>query len=152
MSRVYFSRQTDEWATPQDLFDDIHAEFGFTLDAAATAENTKCPRFWTAQDDALAQEWTGCVWLNPPYSQCRAFIAKAARASHAGATVVALVPARTDTRWFHEHVWSRETGSCRAGVELRFLKGRLRFGSATAGAPFPSVVIIFRAPTERAIE
>lgn len=146
-----FSKASDEWATPQDLFDSLDAEFHFELDAAATSENTKCG-FWNAVDgsskDALACSWVGgkrsSVWLNPPYSKCRQFIAKAAEEARNGCTVVCLVPSRTDTRWWHDYVWDRETHQPRPGVEVRFIKGRLKFGNATAGAPFPSVVIVFR--------
>lgn len=146
-SALMFSKATDEWATPQDFFDRLHAEFGFALDAAANYENAKCLRYLT---DALGLSWRGlidageAIWLNPPYSMCREFIAKSAEEAHKGCTVVCLVPSRTDTRWWHEHVWNQETHQPRPGVEIRFIKGRLKFGGAKAGAPFPSVVIVFR--------
>lgn len=145
---LMFSRQTDEWATPQDLFDALDAEFGFELDAAASVENTKHARFIGAFTDALAQpSWGGLrVWLNPPYSKCREFIAKAAQEARKGCTVVCLVPSRTDTRWWHEHVW--EGNQPQPGVEVRFIKGRLKFGDSTNSAPFPSVVIVFRPVVE----
>jgi hypothetical protein len=85
-------------------------------------------------------------WLNPPYSKCREFIAKAAAEARKGCTVVCLVPSRTDTRWWHEHVWDAEKHQPRPGVEVRFIKGRLKFGGSTNSAPFPSVVIVFRPP------
>lgn len=151
-----FSKASDEWSTPQETFDALDAEFHFTLDVAATHDNKKC-RYWfgpdmaSPYDDALAIDWwlghrpdTEAAWLNPPYSKCREFIAKAADEARKGLTVVCLVPSRTDTRWWHEHVWDREKHAPRAGVEVRFVKGRLKFGGATAGAPFPSVVIVFR--------
>jgi phage N-6-adenine-methyltransferase len=149
-SAVMFSKASDEWSTPQDLFDALHAAFNFGLDAAATYENAKCSRFLS---DALGSSWRDltsvdrAIWLNPPYSQCREFIAKAAAEAKKGCTVVCLVPSRTDTRWWHEYVWDREKHQPREGVEIRFIKGRLKFGGATAGAPFPSVVIVFRPPT-----
>ena len=145
-SAVMFSRASDNWSTPQDFWDSLNEEFHFVLDAAATAENTKCPRYLSCTGNALTADWTPyrMIWLNPPYSQCRKFIAKAADAAKHGATVVCLVPSRTDTRWWHERVWDRSQHAARPGVEIRFLKGRLTFGGATAGAPFPSVVIIFR--------
>lgn len=148
-SALMFSKASDEWATPQDTYDALHREFGFTLDAAASHENTKCFEFFSIEDDALARDWHEgytAVWLNPPYSKCREFIAKAAEEARKGCTVVCLVPSRTDTRWWHEHVWNQETHQPRPGVEVRFMKGRLKFGGATAGAPFPSVVIVFRRP------
>lgn len=156
---LMFSRASDEWSTPQDCFDTLDAEFHFTLDAAATRKNRKCalyfgPDMGPPYDDALQLEWwighapdTETVWLNPPYSKCRQFIAKAAEEARRGVTVVCLVPSRTDTRMWHEYVWDQTVHAPRPGVQVRFLKGRLKFGGATAGAPFPSVVIVFRPVT-----
>lgn len=133
---VHFSSATPEWATPVDLFAGLDAEFGFDLDVCATAENAKCPRYFTAADDGLAQEWAGVCWMNPPYGRgIGAWIRKAAESAEAGATVVCLVPARVDTAWWHDY--------CRHG-EVRFLRGRLRFGDAVASAPFPSALVVFR--------
>ena len=151
-SALMFSKATDEWATPQDTFDALDREFRFALDAAASDTNHKCESYMTQEMDALACDWFSslplmgpwAVWLNPPYSKGREFIAKAAEEARKGCTVVCLVPSRTDTRWWHEHVWDREQHKPRPGVEVRFIKGRLKFGGATAGAPFPSVVIVFR--------
>ena len=156
-SALMFSKASDEWSTPQETFDALHAEFRFGLDAAATRENSKCGENYYGPDrelpslrDSLAIAWprhTCAIWLNPPYSQCRVFIEKAARHVQQGPTVcpvVCLVPSRTDTRWWHEHVWDRESHLPWPGVEIRFIKGRLKFRGAKCGAPFPSVVIIFR--------
>lgn len=153
-SALMFSKASDEWSTPQDTYDALHAEFHFTVDAAASTENAKCG-IWFGPGglchDALGLgDWrpddgVRAAWLNPPYSKCREFIGKAAHEARAhGLTVVCLVPSRTDTRWWHEHVWDREKHQPRAGVEVRFVRGRLKFGGASAGAPFPSVVIVFR--------
>jgi phage N-6-adenine-methyltransferase len=142
---VMFSKASDEWSTPQDFWDELNVEFMFEIDVAASADNYKVDDYFTMEDDALKMDWGGLVcWLNPPYSKCREFIAKSVAEAKKGATVVCLVPSRTDTRWWHEHVWDREKHQPRAGVEIRFIKGRLKFGGATAGAPFPSVVIVFR--------
>jgi phage N-6-adenine-methyltransferase len=149
---LMFSKASDEWSTPQDFWNLLDAEFYFALDAAASAENAKVGGFFSIDDDALVKDWfaechgyrTVAVWLNPPYSKCREFIGKAATEGRKGCTVVCLVPSRTDTRWFHEHVWNVATNSPRPGVEVRFVKGRLRFGGGKDSAPFPSVVIIFR--------
>lgn len=156
------SHKTDRWSTPRDLYDDLYHEFGgFDLDAAATADNALC-NLWlgpgsTLGEDALRASWRvgnrpgpDVVWLNPPYSRCAEFIAKAAREAHAGhCTVVCLLPARTDTRYFHQFIWDRDRHTPRPGVEVRFLKGRLRFSDAgvpsRSGAPFPSLLVIFRA-------
>ena len=158
-SAVMFSKASDEWRTPWQLFQPLHREFGFGLDAAATYENKLTTRYLY---DALRAEWHDAawghpIWLNPPYSKCRAFIAKAAQEAQKGATVVCLVPSRTDTRWWHEHVWDAENHRQRPGVEVRFIKGRIVFLGAdgqpmrdskgrVVGAPFPSVVIVFRPP------
>jgi phage N-6-adenine-methyltransferase len=145
-SGLMFSKASDEWSTPQAFFDVLNAEFAFDVDAAATRENTKCEEFHSRQTDALLWPWTfGTYWLNPPYSRCSAFIAKAAKEARTnGCTVVCLVPSRTDTRWWHEHVWDREKHQPRPGVEVRFIKGRLKFGDGKNSAPFPSVVVVFR--------
>lgn len=131
------SSATDEWATPQATFDALHAEFGFNLDVCATPENTKCVRFFTKETDGLAQDWSGSVcWMNPPYGRgIAAWMEKAVQAWKNGATVVCLVPARTDTRWWHDYAMQGE---------IRFIRGRLKFGSATENAPFPSAVVVFR--------
>lgn len=126
-----------DWETPASVFDPLHAEFGFTVDAAADAGNAKVPRYWTEADDGLAQPWAGeSVWVNPPYGNVIAeWVAKAHRES-VNATVVMLVPARTDTRWWHKHV---------EGVaEVRFVKGRIRFVGAPYNAPFPCALLVYR--------
>ena len=156
---VLFSKASDEWSTPQAFWDELDDEFQFTLDAAATQENKKIllycgPDRTDGLHDALTVDWVcqseakygGTIWCNPPYSRCREFIAKAANEANCGATVVCLVPSRTDTRWWHEYVWDQTKHQPRAGVEVRFLRGRLKFVGATNSAPFPSVVIIFRWP------
>ena len=147
-----FSHATDEWETPHAFFEVLHAEFHFGLDVAATATNRKTPRYlgpdrtdaWT---DALRVDWriaaegTPC-FMNPPYSRCRDFMAKAAREAQRGVTVVALVPARTDTKWWHGYVWDARAHTPQPGVSVRFLPGRLKFGGMPSSAPFPSVVVI----------
>ena len=137
---VHFCSDSPEWSTPQDLYDGLDAEFGFTLDPACTHENAKCERHFTAADDGLSFSWAGeIVFLNPPYGRVIArWVQKAWEESQDGATVVCLVPARTDTGWWH--------GYCMKG-EIRFLKGRLYFSRADGSsgrAPFPSAIVIFR--------
>lgn len=132
---VHYSSETDSWSTPSDLFATLHSEFGFTLDVCANHENAKCPRYFTVDDDGLAQEWNGVCWMNPPYgSEIGSWVRKAWESAQQGATVVCLVPARVDTGWWWDY--------CRFG-EVRFLRGRLRFGGGDTGAPFPSAVVIF---------
>lgn len=134
---VMFSSATDEWATPQDFFDKLNQEFHFTLDPCATHESAKCARYFTEEDNGLAQDWTGeVVFMNPPYGRVLGQWAKKAfEESVKGATVVCLLPARTDTRWFHDYIYHR--------AEIRFVKGRLKFGDSKNSAPFPSMVVIF---------
>jgi phage N-6-adenine-methyltransferase len=121
----------EDWETPPDFFAALDAEFGFTLDVCATAENAKCLRYLSPEDDGLAIDWESDVcWMNPPYgAEIPMWMAKAWEASRYGATVVCLVPARTDTRWWHNYA---EKAS-----ERRFVKGRLRFVGARFNAPFP---------------
>lgn len=134
-----FSSETDDWATPQPVFDVLDAEFGFDVDVCATASNAKCPRFFTLADDGLKQNWSGArAWMNPPYGRgIGHWMKKAADAAEAGATVVALVPSRTDTAWWHEQVMAR-------AAEVRFVRGRLAFGVGSSSAPFPSAVVVYR--------
>lgn len=153
---VMFSRASDLWATPREFFQVLHAEFDFMLDLAATRETRLCP-LYVGPDHQWGDKWSNyltfalpdlmrgiAAFLNPPYSQCCEFIAKAAQDARGGATVVCLVPSRTDTRWWHAHVWDAEKHQPRPGVEIRFIKGRLKFGNSENSAPFPSVVIVFR--------
>lgn len=138
MSAVHFSSATDEWATPAETFQRLADEFGpFDLDVCATHENAKCPEYFTRAEDGLAQDWGARrCWMNPPYGRAiGAWMAKAWEASQRGALVVCLVPARTDTAWWHD--WAMRG-------EIRFLRGRLKFGGAKHGAPFPSAIVVFR--------
>jgi phage N-6-adenine-methyltransferase len=133
---VHFSSATDEWETPQALFDELSWIFGgFTLDPCATPENAKCARFFTRDDNGLARRWEGKVFVNPPYGRSiGSWVRKGFEASLGGALVVCLLPARTDTRWWQEYA--------RRG-QVWFLRGRLKFGRARNAAPFPSAVVIF---------
>lgn len=131
-----FSSATDEWETPQEFFNLVDSEFHFTLDVCASHENTKCERYFTKDDDGLKQEWAGVCWMNPPYGRkISHWIKKAYESSLAGATVVCLLPARTDTRWWHDYIQGK--------AEVRFIRGRLKFGGSKNSAPFPSVIVVF---------
>ena len=133
---VHFSSATDLWSTPQEFFDKLNQEFHFDVDVCALPENAKCPKFYCPQDDGLSQTWTGTCWMNPPYGRAiGGWIRKAYESSLDGATVVCLLPSRTDTKWFHDF--------CTKG-EIRFVRGRLKFGGAKYNAPFPCMVVIFR--------
>ena len=133
---VHFSSATDLHATPQDFYDKLNAEFNFELDVCANADNAKCDKFYTKEDDGLSQEWAGVIWMNPPYGrEIGKWMKKAHESTLNGAIVVCLVPSRTDTKWWHDYCINHE---------VRFIKGRLKFGNAKNSAPFPSAVIIMR--------
>lgn len=140
--KVMFSSANKVLETPQDFFDKLNHEFGFNLDPCATAENHKCKRFFTEEDDGLKQDWGGSnTFCNPPYGRNKTgkWIQKAYEESQKPNTVVVcLVPSRTDTRWFHNYVLGK--------AEIRFVKGRLKFGNGAAPAPFPSMIVIYRSP------
>lgn len=131
---VHYSSERDDWSTPQDLFDALNAEFHFDLDVCATPSSAKCAKYFTPELDGLAHEWTGSCWMNPPYGDEIKTWVKKAYDSRTRATVVCLVPARVDTGWWWDY--------CRQG-DVRFLRGRLRFGGGETGAPFPSAVVVF---------
>jgi phage N-6-adenine-methyltransferase len=135
---LYRSTKRHDWETPPHVFEALDAEFRFTLDVAASDENAKCEAYFAERTDGLSQDWGNNVcWMNPPYgTQIKHWVAKARREAENGATVVCLIPARTDTRWWHDHIQDR--------AEVRFIKGRLRFSGATINAPFPSCIVIFR--------
>lgn len=127
---------TDEWATPQDLFDRLNACFRFTLDPCATKENHKAPKYYTREQDGLKQDWGGeIIWCNPPYGRTIGEWIKRC-AEHQGIAVM-LIPARTDTRWWHQYIDGNPNAS------VHFIKGRLKFGGAKNPAPFPSAIVIF---------
>ena len=135
-TELMFSSKSDLWETPQDLFNELDKEFHFNLDVCALPENTKCAAYYTPEMDGLSQPWYGRCWCNPPYGRgVGAWVQKAALSALAGAIVVMLLPARTDTRWFHRWIYRR--------AEIRFLSGRLKFGGAKNSAPFPSMVCIW---------
>ncbi len=142
---VLFSTGKNDWETPQSFFDELNSEFNFTLDACALPHNAKCDRYFNPEDDGLAQDWSGeTVWCNPPYSDGKQnqWILKCYEESRKpNTTVVALLPARTDTTRFHKYIYGK--------AEIRFIRGRLRFVGAKASAPFPSMVVIWRNEDER---
>ena len=124
------------WETPQHVFDELNQEFRFDIDVCATKENAKCATFFSPEMDGLKQEWEGTCWMNPPYGRAIGDWVKKAYESSLknGVTVVCLLPARTDTKWWHDY--------CMKG-EIRFIKGRLKFEGGKNSAPFPSAIVIF---------
>lgn len=136
---LMFSSKTDLWETPKYLFDELNREFNFTIDVAANEDNHKCVTWLGHWNDGsftngLQHDWAGTVWCNPPYGRGVGEWVK--KAYESDATVVMLLPARTDTKWFHDYIYHKS--------EIRFIKGRLKFGGCKNSAPFPSMVVIFR--------
>jgi phage N-6-adenine-methyltransferase len=138
--KVYHLHESDDWGPPQVEFDKLHAESGFTVDTCGIPSNAKCNRYFTPEQDGLRQDWGREVcFMNPPYSQVARWIAKAYEASRAGATVVCIINASVDTRWWHQYVEGR--------AEVRFPKGRWKFerpGRTGKNAPRPTAIVIFR--------
>ena len=140
VSKVMFSSKQRVWSTPQIFFDEQNAIHHFTLDVCAIKSNAKCEKFISPKQDSLIQNWgQNICWMNPPYGRTITpkWVKKAWDSAQLGATVVCLLPSRTDTRWFHDYVIKGE---------VTFVKGRLKFGESTDGAPFPSVLVVFRPP------
>ena len=130
------SGRTD-WETPQDLYEKLNREFGFTLDPCASEKNAKCAKFYTKTEDGLAQDWTGeIVFCNPPYGRKQdKWVRKCRKHGADGGIAVMLLPARTDTRRFHDHILGK--------AEIRFVRGRLKFSNAENCSPFPSMVVVY---------
>ena len=134
-----FSSERMDWETPQDFFDKLNVEFHFTLDPCANEQNAKCKKFYTIEQDGLTQSWQGeIVFCNPPYGrELSKWVEKAYKESRKPNTIVVmLIPARTDTKYFHQYIYKKS--------EIRFIKGRLKFGNSTNGAPFPSMVVVMK--------
>lgn len=142
MDRVVFSHKSDLWSTPQDLFDKLNKEFHFDLDPCATDFNHKCDRYFTEKDNGLLQKWNcECAFVNPPYSCIKEWVKKCFyNQENLICRSVMLLPARTDTRWFHDYIYNNKC------CDIRFIKGRLKFGDSKNSAPFPSMIVIFDIP------
>lgn len=139
-TKVHFSSASVEWSTPQELFDQLNQEFQFTLDPCASDQNHKCDKWYTAEQNGLKQQWDGeRIFCNPPYGRSVShWVKKCFNEVYNGKChlAVMLLPARTDTKWFHDYIYHKS--------EIRFLRGRIRFGNMNQNAPFPSMVVIFR--------
>jgi len=135
VNKGLFSSNTSLWSTPQDFFDELNKEFNFTLDVCATPENAKCHKYFTKEQDGLSQDWGEEIcYMNPPYGkEIGKWVKKAAESN---SLVVGLLPARTDTKYFHAYIYGK--------AEIRFIKGRLKFGGSKNSAPFPSMVVIWK--------
>lgn len=134
MNAIHFSSATPEWATPQDFFDKWNVRYQFTLDVCADFTNAKCKRFFSKEDDGLSKSWAyERVWMNPPYGRTIGHWMRKAFEESKSSLVVCLVPARTDTNWWHEYAMKGE---------IIFIRGRLKFGGHQNSAPFPNAVVI----------
>ena len=136
---VMFSSKTEEWETPKEFYEKLNEEFNFTLDPCATPENAKCLKYYTKKENGLKQNWQGeRVFCNPPYGRSiKEWVKKCYEESRKpNTTVVMLIPARTDTTYFHEYIYKK-------AKEIRFVRGRLKFGNSKNSAPFPSMVVVF---------
>ena len=134
VNKALFSSAKEDWETPDELFEQYNRKYNFTLDVCADSKNHKCERYFTKEQDALKQNWDGeRCWCNPPYGRAiSGFVKKAVESK---ALTVMLIPARTDTKWFHIYIYMQ--------YPIEFLKGRVKFKGATSSAPFPSMVVIF---------
>lgn len=143
VNKVLFSSNSDEWETPQDLFEELDKEFGFDVDVCASENNHKCKRYYDKNSNGLEQNWGGeVVWCNPPYSEISEWVKKAYYEGCKDNTIIVmLIPSRTDTRYFHDYIYQRS--------EIRFVKGRLKFSESKTSAPFPSMLVIFRGANNR---
>lgn len=137
---VMWSSNKMDWSTPQDFYNELNKEFHFTLDPCADDHNYKCKKYYTKEQDGLLQDWSGeIVFCNPPYGRSiKNWVRKCFKECYAGdcRCAVMLIPARTDTIWFHDYVYNK--------AEIRFVKGRLKFGNQQKDAPFPSMVVVYR--------
>lgn len=138
INEALFSSERDDWETPELLFQKLNEEFNFTIDVCANEINAKCILYYDVITNGLIQDWSRDIcWMNPPYGKVIGdWVKKAYEESLCGATVVCLLPARTDTRWFHDYIYHK--------AEIRFIRGRLKFVGADNCAPFPSMIIIFK--------
>ena len=140
--QTMFSSKTGNWATPQEFFDLLNEEFNFEIDLACEKETAKCDKYYTKENDGLDKVWNKVSWLNPPYGNVIGFWVQKAylSAKFDGGTIVCLIPSRTDTKWWHDYVMKAK--------EIRFVKGRLKFGGLKSSAPFPSAVVVFQGNTD----
>ena len=139
INKGLFSSNTNEWATPVKFFEELNKEFNFTLDPCATDENAKCRKYFTIKENGLMQDWGGeVVFCNPPYGRELPLWVKKCYEEHNkhGITVVMLIPARTDTSYFHDYIYGKS--------EIRFIRGRLKFNDCKQSAPFPSMVVVYK--------
>ena len=136
MDNIHFSMESNEWETPQELYDELNKGYGFTLDPCATEKSAKCDKYYTKEDDGLSKDWSGeIVFMNPPYGrEISKWVKKASETR--SAVVVCLIPSRTDTKYWHNYIFSK-------AHKIMFIKGRLKFSGHKNSAPFPSAIVVF---------
>ena len=136
--KVMFSSKSDELETPQSFFNKLNKTYKFTLDPCSTSQSAKCEKYYTLEDNGLSKSWKDeIVFVNPPYGKIKDWVKKAHDESiNNGAVVVMLIPARTDTRYWHDYIMEEADS-------IYFVKGRLKFGNSPNSAPFPSAVVVF---------
>ena len=146
LQKAMVSSKTNEWATPQKLFDELDKEFNFTLDPCSTHENHKCEKHYTLEENGLLRDWSNeIVFMNPPYGgQAGLWLKKAYESSLKDATVVCLIVSSTDRTYWHDYIFPYAS-------EIRFIRGRVKFGDADSTAPFASAIIIFEPNPKRKI-
>lgn len=134
---LFFSSKSDEYATPEDLYNKLNMKYKFTLDPCSTDDNHKCKKYYTIKEDGLSQSWKNeIVFCNPPYSKIKLWVKKCfEEATQNKTTIVLLIPVRTDTQYFHNYIYNK--------CEIIFIKGRLKFGNCKNAAPFPSMLCIY---------
>lgn len=139
MDKVLFSSKSNEWATPQDLYDKLNNKYNFTLDPCSTIENHKCNKFYTIKENGLIQDWSNeIVFCNPPYGrEIYDWVKKCYNEYLKGTKIVLLIPSRTDTKYFHEFLYNKPN------IKIQFIKGRLKFGNSDNSAPFPILLAYF---------
>lgn len=136
MNNVHFKSDKQDWATPSDFYNKVDNIYGpFELDPCSDGTNAKCHKHYTEKENGLAQPWFGKVFVNPPYNQCKQWLEKCVKEKDNCERIVVLIPARTDTKFFHDY--------CLQAKSIVFIKGRLRFEGAESCAPFPSMLVVF---------
>lgn len=144
MDKVIFSSKNNNWETPQGLFNKLNGEFNFVWDLAANKSNAKCEHYFSLLDNALDHDWSnlkGNLFLNPPYGRdIKYWVMKAAKTKlDKDQKLVLLIPARTDTSYWHDYIFNQ--------AEIRFIRGRIKFeqgGEQIGAAPFPSAIVVYK--------
>lgn len=136
MNKIVFSKKSDKWNTPIDFYNKLNNLYSFDLDPCSDNNNLKTKNFYTEKENGLIQKWKGNVFCNPPYSNIKQWVKKCSEEKYNCNIIVLLIPARTDTKYFHEYIYNQ--------CDIEFIKGRLKFGNSKNSAPFPSMLVFFK--------